>query len=399
VNAAPVVGAVLTAAEIERLSNPAILPAGTEPLIRDLVKDNLKGAAYDLRMAEDGMVLPGGRVVRPGQPPQKASVLLEPGQTVLVSTLECLNIPNDLVGNMSIKGELASRGVLSLTGLIVDPGYKTGGSGDGRLHFRLANLGKRPLLLEPGKTKIASIQFVRLTAPTTRPPGRSFDDVWERVDEFQEGLGFLEDLRTLDERVTALDAEVSRQGRAVNLVVGAVLFVVATTLLGVLVTGLLTLGSSLDLVQSAKRVIPRSAENRILFLVGLFALAAIVFAAISGWGVRRGPVVLDSSGIAYARDEALRDLRMRRRRSLGIALTLLALLGVGAAALVSEAKVAWWLVTVVGLIVVAVVLMRLGNRIWWAIPAWRVDQRVRTWEHESIQRAAQAQHGANGVGA
>jgi MFS family permease len=296
-----------------------------------------------------------------------------------------------VIGNISIKGEMAVKGVLMLTGLIVDPGFKKGGSSDGRLHFRLANLGKRPLLLEPGKTKIASIQFVLLTGPTSAGlVGRSFGDVWDRVDEFQEGLGFLDDLRSLGERLNALDTEVSRQGRAVNLVVAAVLFVVATTLLGVLVTGLLTLGASLDLVESAKRVVPRGAQNRIVFVAGLFALSAIVFAATSGWRFRRNPALLDSSGVAYARDEALRDLRLERRRRIAFAVILMAALGVGATAAVTEAGTAWWLVTLIGLGIVALTLWQLWSRIWRSIPRWRVDERVRNWEHESMERAAQA---------
>jgi dCTP deaminase len=387
VSAEPAVGAVLTAADIERLSDDAI--PEDERLIQDLEKANLKGAAYDLRMAVDGMVLPGGSVVRPNaDPPHRAAILLEPGQTTLVSTRERLNLPDNLIGNISIKGELAVKGVLMLTGLIVDPGFTKGGSGDGRLHFRLANLGKRPLLLEPGKTKIASIQFVLLTEPTDRKPGISFDGVWDRVDEFQEGLGFLDDVRTLGERLTAVDTEVSRQGRAVNLVVVAVLFVVATTLLGVLVTGLLTLGASLDLVESARRVVPRGAQNRIVFVAGLFALAAIAFAVTSGWRVRRQPAVLDSSGVTYARDEALRDLRVERRQRIAFAATFLAVLGVGATAAVTEANMAWWLATLVALGIVALGLRQLWSRIWWPIPRWRVDERVRKWERESIERSA-----------
>ncbi len=389
-SAEPQFGAVLPAAEIKRLSDKEQLGPDARLLIEDLADDNLKGAAYDLRMAENGMVLPGGRVVRPDSPvPYRAAVLLESGQTALVSTRERLNVPDDLVGNISIKGELAGKGVLSLTGLIVDPGYSLGGSGDGRLHFRLANLGKRPLLLEPGKTKIASIEFVRLTAPTSQDPGKSFDDIWDRVDEFQEGLGFLEDLRTLDERVTSLDAEVGRQGRAINLVVGAVLFVVATTLLGVLVTGLLTLGASVDLVESAKRIMPRSTPNRILGVVGLFAVATVVFAATSGWRVRRRRTIPDASGLAYARGEALQGLRVERMRVCVFALISLAALGVAATALVTDGGVVWWLATLLGLFLVGLGTWQLWARAWRPIPPWEVDERIREWAHESAQRAAE----------
>lgn len=161
----------LSADEIERLSERRLLRPNLEPLIEDLEVDNLKGAAYDLRMATDGMVLPNGVVIRPNTDGthRRSPVILEPGQTAFISTRERLNVPDWLTGNISIKGELAGKGILLLTGLIVDPGYHKGGSGDGRLHFRLANLGKRPVVLEPGRTKIVSIQFLRLGGRTRRP--------------------------------------------------------------------------------------------------------------------------------------------------------------------------------------------------------------------------------------
>lgn len=380
------VAAVLSAAEIERLSDPELLAPGAKPLIKELERENLKGAAYDLRMARDGMVLPGGLVVRPNEDLLHSPVILEPGQTAFISTREQLNVPNCITGNMSIKGELAARGILLLTGLIVDPGYHLGGSGDGRLHFRLANLGKRPVVLEPGTTKIASIQFLRLDEPGERNPGGSFGDVWERVDELHEGLGFLEDLRTLDARLTGLDAEVSRQGRSINLVVVAVMIVVVTTLLGIALTGLLTLGSSVDLVESANRVVPNSQSDRILGVAALFGLAAIVAAVASAFRVRREPAPPDPTGVAYARAEALRDLRVERARALAFAGTLLVLLAVGGTAVTLELDVPWWLSSGVVLGLVALGLWCGWRHLWRPLPRWRVDERVRKWEKEALGR-------------
>jgi dCTP deaminase len=379
----PSVGAVLSAAQIEELSDTKRMQVGQMPLVEGLDANNLKGAAYDLRMAEDGMVLAGGPVVRPGDAPYRSAIVLQPGQTIFVSTRERLNVPNDIVGNMSIKGALANQGVLLLTGLIVDPGYHRGDSGDGRLHFRLANLGRRPVLLEPGRTRLASIQFVRLTEPSTVEPGHGFDDVWERVDEFQEGLGFLEDLRTLGHRVSALETELQRQGHAVNLVVVAVLSVVATTLLGVVITGLLTLGDQAGLIAAAKRVTPNDTPGRILGIAALLALAAIVFALVSGFRVsgRRGSP--DPVTAEYARREALRDLRMERARALSLGGMAIALLVVGAVALVTELGVPWWLVTLVALTALLVGLSRSWGRVWWSLPRSRVDQRVRKWERDA----------------
>jgi deoxycytidine triphosphate deaminase len=385
----PETAAVLSADEIERLSSPESTDPGFKPLIEDLEPKNLKGAAYDLRMGTDGMVLPGGTVIRPRETAYRSPVVLEPGQTAFISTLERLNVPHHLTGNMSIKGELAGRGVLLLTGLIVDPGYDRGGSGDGRLHFRLANLGKRPVLLEPGKTKIASIQVLRLDEPGEREPGHSFDDVWKRVDELHEGLGFLEDLRTLDARVTGLEAEMARQGRSINLVVVAVMAVVVTTLLGTVIAGLLTLGSSVNMVESANRVVPDERPDRILGVVALFGLAAIVAAGASIFRVRREAAPSDPAGVDYARTEALRDLRAERARSAALAGTLVTLLAIGAAAVALELNVPWWFPAGVAVGLVAIGLWEGWDRLWWPLPRWRVDERVRDWEREALERGNQ----------
>jgi dCTP deaminase len=384
-NLTPSVG-VLSGDEIERLSNRDHLRTGREPLIDDLEPTNLKGAAYDLRMAADGMALPNGLVIRPKEGPLRSPVILEPGQTAFISTRERLDLPTSITGNISIKGALALQGVLLLTGLIVDPGYKGGGSGDGRLHFRLANLGKRAVLLEPGETKIASIQFLRMADVSARDPGHSFDYVWETVDELQDGLGFLEDLRTLAARMTNLDNEVSRQGRSISLVVTAVMAVVATTLLGIVVAGLLTLGSSVNLVRSANRVVANSTSGRIVEVLALFGLAAIVAALVSPFRRRREYPPVDPSGVAYARAEALRDLRAERIRCISLATILFALLVVGGIAATLDLGVPWWISSVVVMLALAVGLWRRWDFVWQPLPRKRVDDRVRNWEREALEQ-------------
>lgn len=370
--------AVLGSEKILELSDEGVKPQNR--LIDNMVEANLKGAAYDLRMADTGMVLPNGRVVKPGGPPSRSSVLLEPGQTIFASTQERINMPHTLTGNMSIKGALASVGVLSLTGLIVDPGYNRGGSGDGRLHFRLANLGSRPVLLEPGVTKIASIQFLCLDGVTERDPGKSFDNIWERADELQEGLGFIEDLRLLRKRTDELEAEAARQGRAVNLVVFGALFVVVTTLLGVIVAGLLSLGNDSHVVSAARAIVPDHRGEQIFLAVALFGVGAIIYALLSPFRVGRKRIPPDPLSAQTVRTEALRDLRMERMQKwsyAGVALALLATLIVAAG---TEQWLPWYLPAAAGLIVLAVCIYKLWGWIWEPIPPAKVDERVRRWE-------------------
>jgi deoxycytidine triphosphate deaminase len=372
-------GAVLSAQRIEALSDPSKLPEGTAPLIEDLCSDNLKGAAYDLRMADSGMVLPNGKVVRPTELPYGSDVLLEPGQTVFVSTRERLNLPKNLTGNMYIKGELAREGILSLTGLIVDPGYHVGGSKDGRLHFRLANLGSRPVLLQPGRTKIASIQFVQVTDTTDREPGKSFDDLWARADELKEGLGFVEDLRALRDRVEALEIDVTAQRRVVNYFVIAGLLVVVTTLLGVALAGLLSLGADSKFVDGANGIVPDNSDEQWALVAGLFGIAAIAFAVLSPIRVAKTKEASTPYSLSYASREALRQLRAQRVRRLSLAGALLGVLVVATIGVIALGVV-WWIPVLVVLGIVAASLKWAWDAIWIRVSGVEVEQLVRDWE-------------------
>jgi deoxycytidine triphosphate deaminase len=313
-------GAVLTAADVEkRCRHPKIFG---KPLMEDWCTENLRGAKYDLRMSDTGMVLPGGRFVLPNDEPYQTPILLHPGQTIFVSTRERLHVPLDLVGNMSIKGDLSRDGILSLTGLIVDPGYENGPSADGRLHFRLANLGARPIVLKPGETRIASIQFLRLSGRAKADP-QAFPNVWANIHELQEGLGFIEELGALRLASENLRRDFENQRRSVEYVVVAGVLVILATLFGVVLTGLLSLGADSRLVASAKNVVPDDRGGQWLFVFALFGLALIIGAAMVGIAQGRRPSPPDLDDVRRTNREAFRSLAVRRSRmlSLGAALS------------------------------------------------------------------------------
>ena len=378
-------GAVLTGDEILDRSS-ALIPKG-ERLIEGIQEDNLKGAAYDLRMADDGMVLPNGDVILPNAKERYgSSILLTPGQTVFVSTLERINMPQDLTGNMSIKGELASHGVLSLTGLIVDPGYKEGGSGDGRLHFRLANLGSRPVLLQPRVTKIASIQFLRLGQNTTRPVGPSFRDIWDRTAELREGLGFIEDSRRLEQRVVDLETQLAQQGRTVQFVLVAALFVVVATLLGTGIAAFLSLGSNSQIVQTARSILPHNTGLKILFVIGIFGVATVAWAIASGIGVRRARPGLQPSPVESMRVEAVQLLRARRARAASLWSVAVAIVVILLVAASTNGPLSWYVAAILGLFIVGLGLFFRRPKLWWPITRWDVDAEIKRWEEEAAKR-------------
>ena len=82
---------------------------------------------------------------------------LQPGEFVLVSTLEDITLPDDIVGRLEGKSSLGRIGLLiNSTAGYVDPGWR------GRLTMELSNVAKVPITLYSGM-KIGQISFLRLT--------------------------------------------------------------------------------------------------------------------------------------------------------------------------------------------------------------------------------------------
>jgi deoxycytidine triphosphate deaminase len=144
--------------------------------------ERVRGAAYDLRVAPDYLILPDGSRYWPDAPDEwqrarLASFEIAPGQVAFVSSAEKLWMPWDLAGNIAPKFRLALDGLLVMGGMLVDPGYgrfrRKGSSlvpcmeGE-RLHFQLANVGASSFTIVPNETSVAAIQFVEITGSSRK---------------------------------------------------------------------------------------------------------------------------------------------------------------------------------------------------------------------------------------
>jgi len=88
--------------------------------------------------------------------------ILHPGEFVLGSTVEHIELPEDLVARLEGKSSLGRIGlVIHSTAGFVDPGWK------GHLTLELSNLARLPITLYYGM-KIGQISFLQLTAPAER---------------------------------------------------------------------------------------------------------------------------------------------------------------------------------------------------------------------------------------
>ena len=88
--------------------------------------------------------------------------ILHPGEFVLGSTLEHVEVPDDLVARLEGKSSLGRIGLLiHSTAGYVDPGWK------GHLTLELSNVSNLPITLYY-RMKIGQISFLRLTTPAER---------------------------------------------------------------------------------------------------------------------------------------------------------------------------------------------------------------------------------------
>src|SRR6056297_395897 len=91
--------------------------------------------------------------------------LLHPGDFVLGTTKERVEIPSDLVATVEGRSSLGRLAVVvHATAGFIDPGFK------GQITLELSNLGTAPVALTPGM-RISQLVFTELKSESTRPYG------------------------------------------------------------------------------------------------------------------------------------------------------------------------------------------------------------------------------------
>ncbi len=91
--------------------------------------------------------------------------ILHPGEFVLASTYEVVQLPDDVAGRLEGKSSLGRLGLLThSTAGFVDPGF------DGHVTLELSNVATLPIKLWPGM-KIGQLCLIRLSSPSEHPYG------------------------------------------------------------------------------------------------------------------------------------------------------------------------------------------------------------------------------------
>jgi dCTP deaminase len=134
-------------------------------------------ASVDLRLGTSFRVFHNHRIsaIDLADPPRNLTELVEigeadsfvihPGEFVLGSTQEHVELPNDIVARIEGKSSLGRLGlIVHATAGFVDPGFQ------GTLTLEITNLTRVPIILWPGKP-IAQLSFMALDQPAERPYG------------------------------------------------------------------------------------------------------------------------------------------------------------------------------------------------------------------------------------
>src|SRR5688572_6584079 len=100
-----------------------------DPFRDDLVKD----CAYELRLGPEAYVTSDDGVKRLLDDGEQFKI--PPGQFALLLTEESLKLPNNVLGLISLRSKYKLRGLISVSGFHVDPGF------EGRLIFSVYNAG------------------------------------------------------------------------------------------------------------------------------------------------------------------------------------------------------------------------------------------------------------------
>ncbi len=119
---------------------------GEGPIVDPFVEDNLTPNGVDLRIAE--IMFEGKRV-------EADAFAIPPGKRVLLSSLEVVTVPRDLVGNLWMRSSWIRKGLLSSFG-VVDAGFS------GTLTMAAFNAGHEPVTIKRGD-RFCQIVFLDMT--------------------------------------------------------------------------------------------------------------------------------------------------------------------------------------------------------------------------------------------
>lgn len=130
-------------------------------IIKPLEYNDIQPCSVDLHLGSELKTIQGESYCLK----ENSIMILEPGDFILGSTKEYVEIPDDLAANVDGKSSLGRLGITAhITAGYIDAGFK------GNITLEIANLSDMSFILKKDMA-IAQIVFTTLTTPTNRPYG------------------------------------------------------------------------------------------------------------------------------------------------------------------------------------------------------------------------------------
>lgn len=168
---------------------------GQDDLVIDpYIEDHVEPASVDLRLGEDFKKAPDGAIFRTTSLSEDEDTItwvdysdvlvLHPGDFALATTLERVEIPDDMVASVLGRSSLGRLGIsVHQTAGYIDPGFK------GQITLELSNHGPTSVELEAGE-RICQVAFEELSSSAMEPYGHEGSQYQNQSGATPSGMNF-----------------------------------------------------------------------------------------------------------------------------------------------------------------------------------------------------------------
>ena len=240
--------------------------------------DSIKEASYALRIAVDGLLI-DGTFYEPGEDYEGDYIEIEPGKIAILSTMEQINMPEDLVGRIGIRLKYALLGLTGLMSIQVDPLYGHEKSGE-PLFIRVANFGNEPIRLSPGDEVFTfELQKVVEIKRICHKEG-----TWKRIkDALRHQTNSSWSYVTQVEQDLSAETENIRHHLQPVVLFGV--FLVSVTILGVVIATLIKVPDPVDV--TTPKLLGEAGQILMLVVLTLGAIGTAWVGFVAGWRILR----------------------------------------------------------------------------------------------------------------
>lgn len=132
--------------------------------LTDFSEDCVQPASYDLRVGKFAYVSSNKA---PTAMTEGGSIVLDPGNFMLITTFERLKLPSNVRGKVGLRSRHSLAGLVNLSGPQIDPGFS------GHLTLGIVNMGPRRRVIQ-FKERFFTVEFDRLEQTPVKQYGGMF---------------------------------------------------------------------------------------------------------------------------------------------------------------------------------------------------------------------------------